>query len=148
MTNLLSGHDRDRSTRTRRSIGRVGAVAIAISAAGAASFVTAFAHHIVSTTPTPSTGVVNKTPLSDTALVYADSSRHIEFSLWAPNTCGTEGATPVFTDSEPVSASTITNSTVTSATYVPKRGRRLRVDRRGGQQRQRRCREWPDRLRR
>jgi hypothetical protein len=87
-------------------------------AAGTASVVTAFAHHIVSTTPTPTTGVVGKTPLADTALVYADSSRHIAFSLWAPNTCGTQGATPVFTDSEPVTTAQLTNSTVTSATYV------------------------------
>ena len=41
--------------------------------------VTAFAHHIVSTTPSPKTGVVATTPLADTALVYADSTRHIVF---------------------------------------------------------------------
>lgn len=109
-----------RHTRhTRRDIARVGAVAVAIIAAGAASVVTAFAHHIVSTTPTPTTGVVGKTALADTALVYADSSRHIAFSLWAPNTCGTQGATPVFTDSEAVTTSALVNSTVTSASYVP-----------------------------
>jgi hypothetical protein len=109
---------RENHRRTRRDIARVGAVAVAIVAAGTASVVTAFAHHIVSTTPTPTTGVVNATALSDSALVYADNSRHIVFSLWAPNTCGTPGAAPVFTDSEPVTTSELTNSTVNSATYV------------------------------
>ena len=80
---------------------------------------TAFAHHIVSTTPTPTVGTVGSTPLADTALVYADSSRHVVFFLWAPGTCGSEGASPVFTDSEPVTTAQLTDSTVTSATYVP-----------------------------
>jgi hypothetical protein len=110
---------RRRTHRTRRDIARVSAVVVAIAAAGAASVVTAFAHHIVSTTPTPTVGVVGKTALADTALVDADSSRHIAFSLWAPNTCGTSGASPVFTDSEPVTTAALTNSTVTSASYVP-----------------------------
>lgn len=108
-----------RTHRTRRSIGRVSAVAIALVLGGAATFVTAFAHHIVSTTPTPTVGVVGTTPLADTALVYADSSRHVVFFLWAPGTCGTQGVSPVFTDTEPVTTSDLTNSTVTSATYVP-----------------------------
>ncbi|MGD0195713.1 MAG: hypothetical protein ABSC35_12720 [Candidatus Dormibacteria bacterium] len=106
--------------RTRRSVGRVGAVAIALVLGGAASFVTAFAHHIVSTTPTPTVGVVGTTPLADTALVYADNTRTVVFFLWAPGTCGSPNGTPVFTDSEPVTTSTLINSTVTSATYVPK----------------------------
>ncbi len=115
----MSKSVRESHRRTRRDIARVGAVAVAIVAAGTASVVTAFAHHIVSTTPSPKTGVVATTPLTDTALVYADSSRHIVFSLWAPNTCGTPGATPVFTDNEPVTTSALTNSTVDSASYVP-----------------------------
>ncbi len=105
--------------RGRLGIGRVGAVAIALVAGGAATFVTASAHHIVSTTPKPTVGVVGTTPLADTALVYADSSRHVVFFLWAPGTCATQGASPVFTDSEPVGTSGLTDSTVTSATYVP-----------------------------
>jgi len=106
--------------RKRRSVGRVSAVAFALVLGGAASFVTAFAHHIVSTTPTPTTGVVGTTPLADTALVYADNTRHVVFFLWAPGTCGNQGASAVFTDSEPVTTSQLVNSTVTSATYVPK----------------------------
>ena len=110
---------RRRTHRTRRDIARVGAVAVAIIAAGTASVVTAFANHIVSTTPAPKVGVVGVTPLTDTALVYADSSRHIAFSLWAPSTCGTPGANPVFTDNEAVMTAQLTNSTVDSASYVP-----------------------------
>ena len=108
-----------RTHRTRRGLGRLSAVAIALVAGGTAGFVTAFAHHIVSTTPTPTVGVVDSTPLADTALVYADSTRHIVFFLWAPNTCGVAGTAPVFTDSEPVTTATLTDSTVTSATVVP-----------------------------
>ena len=115
----MSNSVRENHRRTRRDIARVGAVAVAIVAAGTASVVTAFAHHIVSTTPSPKTGVVATTQLTDTALVYADNTRHIVFSLWAPNTCGTPGAAPVFTDSEPVTTSALTNSTVDSASYVP-----------------------------
>ena len=92
--------------RTRRSVGRVGAVAIALVLGGTASFVTAFAHHIVSTTPTPTVGVVGTTPLADTALVYADNTRTVVFFLWAPGTCGSPNATPVMTDSEPVTTPT------------------------------------------
>jgi hypothetical protein len=95
------------------------AVAIALVAGGAAGFVTAFAHHIVSTSPEPTVGVVDTTPLADSALVYADNTRHIVFFLWAPSTCGLAGAAPVFTDSEPVTTATLTNSTVVSATVVP-----------------------------
>ena len=81
---------------------------------------TVSAHRIVSTTPTPSHGVAGSTVLADTAIVYADSSRHIAFSLWAPNTCGVTGAAPVFTDSENVITASLADSTVTSASYVPK----------------------------
>src|ERR1700733_3888714 len=108
-----------RSRRTPRSIGRLSALAIALVAGGSAGFVTAFAHHIVSTTPTPAAGVVDSTPLADTALVYADNTRHIVFFLWAPKTCGVAGTAPAFTDSAPVTTATLTNSTVTSATVVP-----------------------------
>lgn len=120
MANWFSEKKRDRAHRTRRSMSRVFAVGIAIAAAGTASLATVSAHRIVSTTPTPSHGVAGSTALSDTALVFADSSRHVAFSLWAPSTCGTEGATPVFTDSEAVTSATLTNSTVTSASFVPK----------------------------
>jgi hypothetical protein len=120
VANLFTGQGRDHTHRTRRGIGRAGAVAVAIVAAASASFVTAFANHIVSTTPTPTRGLVGTTALTDTAIVYADSSRHIAFALWAPNTCGTTGATPVFTDTEPVLTSALANSTVNSASYVPK----------------------------
>ena len=104
--------------RTRRHFATVSAMAVAMVAAGAASLMTASAHSVVSTTPTPAKGIVGSTALADTAVVYADSSRHVVFSLWAPSTCGTEDATPVFTDSEPVTTSQLTNSTVTSKTFV------------------------------
>ena len=120
MANWFSDNRRGRAHRTRRSVGAVMTVGIAVAAAGAASVVTVSAHRIVSTTPTPSHGVAGSTALSDTALVYADSSRHVSFSLWAPNTCGTEGATPVFTDSEPVTTSELSDSAVVSASFVPK----------------------------
>ena len=110
----------DRAHRTRRSMSRVVAAGIAIAAAGTVSVATVSAHRIVSTTPTPSHGVAGSTALADTALVDADSSRHVAFSLWAPNTCGTDGATPVFTDNQAVTSSTLTNSTVTSRSFVPK----------------------------
>jgi len=116
----FSDNERDRAHRTRRSVSRMVAVGIAIAAAGTVSVATVSAHRIVSTTPTPTHGVAGSTALSDTALVYADSSRHIAFSLWAPNTCGIDGAKPVFTDSEPVTTSTLTNSAVASASLVPK----------------------------
>jgi hypothetical protein len=122
VANSISDNRRDRTHRThrtRRSVGRTFAGIIAVAAAGTVSFATVSAHHIVSTTPTPSHGVAGTTALSDTALVYADSSRHIAFQLWAPNTCGVAGAAPVFTDSEAVTSSTLADSTVTSATYVP-----------------------------
>jgi len=120
VANWFGNHKRDGAHRTRRSIGRVIAVGIAVAAAGSVSLATVSAHHIVSTTPTPSRGVAGSTALSDTADVYADSSRHIEFSLWAPGTCGVSGATAVFTDSEAVTTASLTDSTVTSASYVPK----------------------------
>src|ERR1019366_4281683 len=71
------------------------------------------------TTPPPTVGVVGSTPMADTALVYADNTRHVVFFLWAPGTCGSEGASAVFTDSEPVTTSQLVNSTVKSATYLP-----------------------------
>ena len=115
----ISGtEDNTRTHRTRRHFATVSAMAVAMIAAGAASLMTASAHSVVSTTPTPTKGVVGSTPLADSALVDADSSRHVVFSLWAPNTCGTEDATPVFTDSEPVTTSQLTTSTVTSKTFV------------------------------
>ncbi len=120
MANWFSDNRRDRTHRTRRGAVRVFAGIIAVAAAGTVSFATVSAHHIVSTTPTPTHGVAGGTALSDTALVYADSSRTIAFSLWAPNTCGVAGATPVFTDSEAVTTSTLTDSTVNSASFVPK----------------------------
>jgi hypothetical protein len=99
-------------------MGRVIAAGIAIAAAGIASFATVSAHRVVSTTPAPSHGVVGSTAFADTAIVYSDSSRHVAFSLWAPDTCGVDGATPVFTDSKPVTTAELTNSTVVSASFV------------------------------
>jgi hypothetical protein len=120
VANWFSVNKRDRTHRTRRNSVRVFAGVIAIAAAGTISVATVSAHRIVSTTPTPTHGVAGTTALSDTALVYADSSRHIAFSLWAPGTCGVAGEAPVFTDSEAVTSSTLTNSTVNSASYVPR----------------------------
>jgi Bacterial Ig-like domain (group 3) len=120
VANWFSDNKRERAHRARRSMSRVFAVGIAITAAGTAGLATASAHRIVSTTPTPSHGVAGSTALSDTALVFTDSSRHVAFSLWSPGTCGTEGATPVFTDSQPVTTSALTNSTLTSAPFVPR----------------------------
>src|SRR5580700_3540120 len=98
------------------SIGVSAVVGMAV--AGLATAITASAHYIIGTTPQPSVGVVGTTPLADQALVYADSSRHVVFFLWGPGTCGVQGATPVFTDSEPVTTASLTDSTVTSASYV------------------------------
>jgi hypothetical protein len=98
----------------------IGASAIfGIAVAGLATTMSASAHYILGTTPQPSVGVVGTTPLADQALVYADSSRHVVFFLWGPGTCGVQGAAPVFTDSEPVTTASLTDSTVTSNTYVP-----------------------------
>ena len=119
MTNWFNDTSRGRAHRTRRSIGRVVAVGVAVAAAGTVSIATVSAHHIVSTTPAPSHGVVGRVALTDTALVYADSTRHVSFSLWAPNTCGTDGAKAVFTDSEPVTTPALTDSTVRSASFEP-----------------------------
>lgn len=119
MANWFSNTTRDRAHHTRRSMARVIAAGIAIAAAGIASFATVSAHRVVSTMPTPSHGVVGTTAFADVAIVYADSTRHVAFSLWAPNTCGVEGATPVFTDSEPVTTTGLTNSSVMSASFVP-----------------------------
>jgi|GEM_PF-3354152 len=90
-----------------------------LAVAGIATTMSASAHYIIGTTPQPSVGVVGTTPLADQAEVYADSSRHVVFFLWAPETCGVEGASPVFTDNEPVITSSLTDSTVTSGTFVP-----------------------------
>ena len=54
----------------------------------------ASAHYIIGTTPQPTVGVVGKTALADQAVVYADSSRHVVFFLWAPGTCGVAGREP------------------------------------------------------
>ena len=51
VANLFNDEGRDRAHRTRRSIGRVLAVGVAIAAAGSVSLATVSAHRIVSTTP-------------------------------------------------------------------------------------------------
>jgi hypothetical protein len=117
VSDLVSQQKR-RARHTYRDVARVGAAVAAVIAAGSAGVVTAFANSIISTTPTPSVGVVGKTPLSDTAQVSSNSTRHVVFSLWAPNTCGTEGATPVFTDVEAITSPEPTTSTITSTSYV------------------------------
>jgi hypothetical protein len=96
-----------------------GGAVLGVGVAGLATTMSASAHYIIGTTPQPTVGVVGTTALADQAIVYADSSRHVTFFLWAPGTCGVEGTAPVFTDSEPVMTSSLTDSTVTSSTYVP-----------------------------
>jgi hypothetical protein len=109
----------------RISARRIGTLAIGCAAvlgmgvAGFATTISASAHYIIGTTPQPAVGVVGNTALADQAVVYADSSRHVVFFLWAPGTCGVEGGSPVFTDSQPVTTSALGDSTVTSNTYVP-----------------------------
>ena len=95
-----------------------GGAVFGVAVAGLATTMTASAHYIIGTTPQPTVGVVDKTALADQAVVYADSSRHVTFFLWAPGTCGAQGASPVFTDNEPVTTASLTDSTVTSGTYV------------------------------
>jgi len=62
----------------------------------------ASAHYIIGTTPQPSVGVVDKTALADQAVGLCGQLPPCAFFLWAPGTCGVAGASPVFTDSEPV----------------------------------------------
>jgi hypothetical protein len=105
--------------RKARTLAIGGGAVLGVAVAGFATTMSASAHYIIGTTPQPSVGVVDKTALADQAVVYADSSRHVTFFLWAPGACGAEGASPVFTDSEPVLTSSLTDSTVTSGTFVP-----------------------------
>jgi hypothetical protein len=101
-----------------RTLAIGGSAILGVAVAGLATM-SASAHSIIGSTPQPSVGVVGTTALSDQAVVSADSSRHVVFFLWAPGTCGVEGANPVFTDSEPVTTPSLADSTVTSATFVP-----------------------------
>jgi hypothetical protein len=101
-----------------RTLAIGGSAILGVAVAGLATM-SASAHTIIGTTPQPSVGVVGTTALSDQAAVSADSSRHVVFFLWGPGTCGVEGASPVFTDSEPVTTPSLADSTVTSATFVP-----------------------------
>jgi hypothetical protein len=105
--------------RNARTLAIGGSAVIGVAVAGLATTMSASAHYILGTTPLPTVGVVGTTPLADQALVYADSTRHVEFFLWAPGTCGVQGTSPVFTDSEAVTTASLTDSTVTSATFVP-----------------------------
>ena len=105
--------------RKARTLALGGGAVLGVTMAGLVTTISASAHHIIGTTPQPAVGVVDTTALADQALVYADSSRHVVFFLWSPDTCGLQGATPVFTDSEPVTTVSLTDSTVTSGTYVP-----------------------------
>lgn len=106
--------------RKARTLALGGSAVLGVAIAGLATTMSASAHYIIGTTPQPSVGVVGTTALADQALVYADSSRHVVFFLWAPGTCGVQGTSPVFTDSEPVTTTSLTDSTVTSATFVPR----------------------------
>src|ERR1700686_3202615 len=101
-----------------RTLAIGGSAILGVAVAGLATM-SAPAHSIIGTTPQPSGGGAGTTALSDQAVVSADSSRHVVFFLWAPGTCGVDGATPVFTDSEPVTTSSLADSTVTSGTFVP-----------------------------
>jgi hypothetical protein len=102
-----------------RTLAIGGAGVLAMAAAGFGTTISASAHYIIGSTPQPKVGVVGTTALADQAVVYTDSSRHVVFFLWAPGTCGVEGSSPVFTDSQPVTNSALADSTVTSNTYVP-----------------------------
>ncbi len=105
--------------RKVRTLALGGSAVLGVTIAGLATTMSASAHYIIGTTPQPAVGVVNTTALADQATVFADSSRHVVFFLWGPQTCGVQGATPVFTDSEPVTTPSLTDSTVTSGTFVP-----------------------------
>jgi len=96
-----------------------GGAVLGMAAAGVATTISASAHYIIGTTPQPTVGIVGTTALADQAAVYADSSRHVVFMLWAPGTCGVQGASAVFTNSQAVATLSLANSTVTSSTYVP-----------------------------
>jgi hypothetical protein len=105
--------------RKARTFALGASAVLGVAIAGLATTMSASAHYIIGTTPQPTVGVVGTTALADQAVVYADSSRHVVFFLWSPGTCGVPGISPVFTDSEPVTTSSLTDSTVTSATFVP-----------------------------
>ncbi len=80
--------------RNARTLAIGGSAVIGVAVAGLATTMSASAHYILGTTPLPTVGVVGTTPLADQALVYADSTRHVEFFLWAPGTCGVAGHQP------------------------------------------------------
>jgi hypothetical protein len=105
--------------RKARTFAIGGSAVLGVAIAGLATTMSASAHYIIGTTPQPSVGVVGTTGLADQAVVYADSSRHVVFFLWAPGTCGVQGTNPVFMDSEPVTTSSLTDSTVTSGAFLP-----------------------------
>lgn len=105
--------------RKARTFAIGGSAVLGVAIAGLATTMSASAHYIIGTTPQPSVGVVGTTGLADQAVVYADSSRHVVFFLWAPGTCGVQGTSPVFMDSEPVTTSSLTDSTVTSGAFLP-----------------------------
>jgi hypothetical protein len=110
---------RERSRPRRFGLAAIGAgISVAALIAGGSM---ASAHHFTAkTTPLPDHGTVGITALGDSAPVYADNTRDVTFMLWAPDTCGKKGASPVFTDTEEVSTSGLKNSTVTtSSSYTP-----------------------------
>ena len=72
----------------------------AVVAAFIAGGTVAFAHHIISTTPMPSSGTAGTTALKDSALVHGSTNNHVIFKLWAPSSCGS--GSPAFTDTEHV----------------------------------------------
>lgn len=119
-------HSRGNAARSpeRRQLRRIQVVIAGAGIAGAALIAggsIASAHHFTAkTTPLPDHGTVGVTALGDSAPVYADNTRDVTFMLWAPDTCGKKGATPVFTDTEEVTTSSLKNSTVsTSTSYTP-----------------------------
>ena len=81
--------------RKARTLALGGGAVLGVTMAGTSvTTISASAHHIIGTTPQPAVGVVDTTALADHALVYADSSRHVVFFLWSPDSCGVQGATP------------------------------------------------------
>jgi hypothetical protein len=82
-----------------------------------ASSTTAFAHHIVSTAPNPTSAVLGTQGLSlkDSANVSdATTDRDVTFWLWAPGECEVNGKTPVFTDTEEITQAGSSTVTTTS----------------------------------
>ena len=71
MANWFSDYERAGGHRTRRSMGRVLTVGVAIAAAGSVSLTTVSAHRIVSSAPTPSHGVAGSTASSESANFYS-----------------------------------------------------------------------------